>query len=295
MNENSSQTPAALLRNLLAQRQAALAPGIYDGLSAALSRSAGFEVGYMSGAAVSVANGLPDTGLITQSEMAHHAGLVARTMSRPIVADADTGFGDAGHAYRTVQLYEQAGVAGIQLEDQQFPKRCGHLEDKEVIDAEEFAGKIEAAVAARRRAETVIVARTDARASHGFAEALRRVNLYAEAGADLIFLEAPQSVDEIMSIPSRVKVPAMFNLVPRGKSPQVSHAQLLQAGYALVILPGISIASAAGAIESALRRAASGDLDTGEQASPRGLFQHVGIDNWDDIRTRYARSERVDA
>jgi 2-methylisocitrate lyase-like PEP mutase family enzyme len=278
----------AVLRRLLADRGAHLAPGIFDGLSASLTRLAGFQIGYMSGAAVSVATaGLPDIGLVTQSEMAQQVAVVVRTMRRPVVADADTGFGDASHVYRTVQLYEQAGAAGIQFEDQEFPKRCGHLEDKRLIPAAEFAAKIEAAVAACRKPETVIVARTDARAGMGFDEAVSRLHLYVEAGADVVFLEAPQTVDEIMAVPSLFRVPALFNLVPRGKSPVVHRAQLIEAGYGLVILPGLNFASAAEAMRAALARAAADDLDTRDQASPREQFRYVGLDFWDGIRVRY--------
>jgi 2-methylisocitrate lyase-like PEP mutase family enzyme len=272
------------LRELLAERSAPFAPGVYDGLSAALTRAAGFRVAYMSGAAVAASLGLPDIGLATQTEMTERAALITRSLGLPLVADADTGFGDATHVYRTVRLYEQAGVAGIQLEDQEFPKRCGHLENKRVIDAGEFAAKIEAAAEARTNPDTVIIARTDARAPHGFEEAVRRIHLYAEAGADMVFLEAPQTAEEIMAVPGAVGVPALFNLVPRGKTPAVTLEQLQDAGYGLVILPVMNIGAAATAMRSALGRAAKGDLSTDGQDSPRELFDSVGIGFWEDLR-----------
>lgn len=290
-------TDRALLRALLAERSAPFAPGVFDGLSATLTRAAGFRVGYMSGAAVAASLGLPDIGLTTQTEMAERAALITRSLGLPLVADADTGFGDATHMYRTVRLYEQAGVAGIHFEDQVFPKRCGHLENKQVMPAEEFAAKIEAAVEAKTDPGTVIIARTDARAVLGFGEAVRRVNLYAEAGADMVFLEAPQTSEEIMAVPSAVKVPALFNLVAGGKTPPVTVGQLREAGYALVILPGLNIHSAANAMRAALERAAAGDVSPQGTDSPRGLFELVGLGFWEDLRERHEApgTERVRA
>ncbi|HSZ38394.1 MAG TPA: isocitrate lyase/PEP mutase family protein [Trebonia sp.] len=288
----TATTDRARLRELLGERSAPFAPGVFDGLSASLTRAAGFRAGYMSGAAVAATLGLPDVGLATQTEMASRAALITRVLGVPLIADADTGFGDATHTHLTVRLYEQAGVAGIQLEDQEFPKRCGHLADKHVIPAADFAAKIEAAAEARSDPGTVIIARTDARAPLGFDEAVRRVNLYAEAGADMVFLEAPQTVPEIMAVPSAVKVPALFNLVPRGKTPPVTAAQLREAGYALVILPVLNIGSAASAMRAALERAGAGDVSTDGQDSPRELFDSVGLDFWEDLRARHERPAR---
>lgn len=276
------------LRELLAERSAPLAPGVFDGLSASLTRDAGFRAAYMSGAAVAATLGLPDVGLATQGEMADRVGLITRVLGIPLVADADTGFGDATHVYRTVQLYERAGAAGIQLEDQEFPKRCGHLDNKQVVPASDFAAKISAAVQARANPDTVIIARTDARAPLGFDEAVRRVNLYAEAGADMVFLEAPQTTEEIMAVPGAVTAPVLFNLVPRGKTPPVTLEQLREAGYALVILPVMNIGGAAFAMRSALARAADGDVSTAGQDSPHELFDSVGLDFWESLRERFS-------
>lgn len=278
----------ASLREMLAERSALVAPGVYDGLSASLTAGAGFRAAYMSGAAVAATLGLPDIGLATQTEMAGRVELITRVLGVPLIADADTGFGDETHVYRTVQLYERAGAAAIQLEDQVFPKRCGHLDNKEVVPARDFATMIGAAAAARSCKDTVIIARTDARASLGFEEAVRRVNLYAEAGADMVFLEAPQTEGEIMAVPGAVPVPALFNLVPRGKTPPVTLPQLQEAGYGLVILPVMNIGAAAVAMRSALERAAKGDLSTDGQASPRELFDSVGLDFWEDLRHGHA-------
>ena len=275
------------LRDLLAERSAVLAPGVYDGLSAWSTARAGFRAAYMSGAAVAAANGLPDIGLATQTEMVRQAGLLTGVLDIPLIADADTGFGDVTHAYRTVRLYENAGVAAIQLEDQEFPKRCGHLDEKRVVDAEEFAAKIEAAAEARRDPDLVIIARTDCRATHGFDEAVRRVNRYAEAGADLVFLEAPQTVEEVRRVPSEVGAPALFNVVPGGKTPPVDLDVLREAGYALAILPGLNVGSAARAMSDALARAAAGDIGTDGQQSVRPMFESLGLGFWEDLRRRY--------
>ncbi|WP_327673881.1 MULTISPECIES: isocitrate lyase/PEP mutase family protein [unclassified Streptomyces] len=277
------------LREILRERSAVLAPGVYDGLSASLTAGAGFRAAYMSGAAVAAANGLPDIGLATQTEMVRQAGLLAGVLDIPLIADADTGFGDITHTYRTVQLYESAGVAAIQLEDQEFPKRCGHLDAKRVVDAGEFAAKIEAAVEARRDPGTVLIARTDCRATHGFDEAVRRVNRYVEAGADMVFVEAPQTVEEVRRVPSEVAAPALFNLVPGGKTPDAGLDVLREAGYALVIMPLLNVGSAAAAMRDALARAASGDLDTAGQLPVRGLFESVGLGFWEDLRGRYEK------
>jgi len=288
---SASASASSELRELVRERSAPFAPGVYDGLSASLTRAAGFRAAYMSGAAVAATLGLPDIGLVTQAEMAARVALITRVLGVPLVADADTGFGDATHTYLTVRLYEQAGAAGIQLEDQVFPKRCGHLENKQVVPAQEFAAKIEAAVEARGDRDTVIIARTDARAPLGFEEAVRRVNLYAEAGADMVFVEAPQTVAEVMAVPSAVKAPALFNLVPGGKTPPVSATQLREAGYGLVILPVMNIGSAAHAMRAALERAATGDagtdVNTDGQDSPRELFESVGLGFWEDLRARH--------
>ncbi|PKW00006.1 2-methylisocitrate lyase-like PEP mutase family enzyme [Amycolatopsis echigonensis] len=284
----------ARLRELLEERSAVVAPGVFDGLSAALTASAGFRAAYLSGAAVAAAAGLPDVGLATQTEFVHQLALVTGLLDVPVVADADTGFGDVTHTYRTVRLYERAGAAAIQLEDQEFPKRCGHLDGKQVVPAEEFARTIEVAAEARQDPDTVLIGRTDACAALGFDEAVRRANLYAEAGADLVFLEAPRTLDEVRQVPARVKAPALFNLVPRGKTPAVELAELAELGYALVIMPGLCVGSAASAMRSALERAARGDVGTDGQDSPRGMFDALGLPFWEDLRERYAK-EPADA
>ncbi|MEU6409023.1 isocitrate lyase/PEP mutase family protein [Microbispora sp. NPDC046933] len=282
-------TSAARLRQLLAEPGLLIAPGVYDGLSAALVREAGFDAAYLSGAAVAAsAVGHPDIGLTTLTEMAGQAVVVTRQLGGlPLIADADTGFGDVINVVRTVREYERAGVAAIQLEDQVFPKRCGHLDDKQVVGRAEFAEKISAAVEART-GDLVIIARTDALAVHGLDEAMARAQAYVEAGADIIFVEAPQTVAQVAAIPRGVGVPVIFNLVPGGKTPAVTAEQLREWGYRIVIAPAACLAAADRAIRASLARLGSGDLGTGDQPSPRTLFDSLGLPFWQSLGTTHA-------
>ena len=276
----------ARLREMVSEGSGLVAPGVYDGLSAALTAEAGFRAAYLTGAGVAASLGIPDIGLTTLTEMVRQVEVVAGAIDAPVIADADTGFGDLTHTYRTVQAYERAGAAAIQLEDQQFPKKCGHLEDKRVVDAGEFALKIQAAAEARRDPDTVLIARTDARAGLGFAEAVRRVNLYADAGADMVFLEAPQTIDEVRRLPSLVSAPAVFNLVSGGNTPAAEVTELADLGYALVIVPGLNLLHAITAMRTALRRATHGDT-VNAPGSPREVFDALGLAFWEDLDRRY--------
>jgi 2-methylisocitrate lyase-like PEP mutase family enzyme len=215
-----------------------VAPGAYDALTARLVERAGFDAVYLSGAGVSYTHlARPDIGLVTLDEMLRRAEAVCAAVDVPVLADADTGFGNAINVQRAVRAFERAGVAGVQLEDQTFPKRCGHLDGKEVVPAEEMAGKIRAAVAARRDDDFVIVARTDAIATHGLQEAVRRLGLYAAAGADLLFADGPTTHEELASIPPALSRPAMANIVEGGRTPAVRAHELERLGYRLVIFP----------------------------------------------------------
>jgi 2-methylisocitrate lyase-like PEP mutase family enzyme len=229
---------AAQLRELLARGRIVVAPGAYDALTARLVERAGFEAVYLSGAGVSYTHlARPDIGLVTLDEMLRRAEAITAAVNIPVLADGDTGFGNAINVQRTVRAYERAGLAGIQLEDQTFPKRCGHLNGKEVIDADEMAGKVRAAVDARGDTDFVVVARTDAIATHGMEEALRRLRLYAEAGADVLFADGPTTLEHLAAIPSSLPRPAMANMVEGGKTPLVPAAELERHGYRLVIFP----------------------------------------------------------
>jgi 2-methylisocitrate lyase-like PEP mutase family enzyme len=218
-----------------------LAPGVYDGLTAALAADAGFEALYLSGAAVAYTRlGRPDIGLTTMSEMADTLALIRDRVDLPIVIDADTGFGNALNAQRTMRVYERAGANALQVEDQSYPKRCGHLADKALIPTAEMAGKIRAMADARASDETLIIARTDAIAVEGFAAAMDRASAYVEAGADALFVEAPRSRDELETIAAAFagRVPLMANMVEGGQTPITSADDLQSLGYSLVIFPG---------------------------------------------------------
>jgi 2-methylisocitrate lyase-like PEP mutase family enzyme len=244
----------------------------------------------MTGSGVSVGVlGHPDIGLTTMTEMRDQAALLCRQLHIPLIADADTGFGDVTNVFRTVAEFQRAGVAAVQLEDQVSPKRCGHLDGKSVTDAGEFIDKIQAAAEARGNSDLVLIARTDARATDGFAEAIRRARAYAAAGADVIFVEAPQTVDEIRAIPKEVEAPVLFNYVTGGKTPKVPLDDLQAFGYRLVIVPGICIGAAAPAIEDALSALRGGSLQAGRQSSPTARFNAVGLEFWTDLRERYTR------
>ncbi len=228
------------LRTRLGQKDILIAPGVYDGLTAALATDAGFEALYLSGAAVAYTRlGRPDIGLSTATEMAETMALIADRTDLPVIMDADTGFGNALNARRTMVSYERAGAAALQVEDQTYPKRCGHLSDKSLISQDEMTGKI-AAMADARRQDTLIIARTDAIAVEGFSAAMDRANAYIEAGADILFIEAPRDRDELARIPEtfRGRVPLLANMVEGGATPISSANDLEKMGFDIVIFPG---------------------------------------------------------
>ena len=228
------------LRQRLSREDIVIAPGVYDGLTATLATDAGFEALYLSGAAVAYTRlGRPDIGLTTASEMADTMALIADRTELPVIMDADTGFGNALNARRTLQSYERAGAAALQVEDQSYPKRCGHLSDKSLIPAQEMAGKI-AAMADARCSDTLIVARTDAIAVEGFDAAIDRAGRYIEAGADVLFIEAPRNSDELGQIAQTFKgrVPLLANMVEGGATPISSATDLQEMGFDIVIFPG---------------------------------------------------------
>jgi 2-methylisocitrate lyase-like PEP mutase family enzyme len=217
------------------------APGVYDALTASLAAAAGFAALYVSGAGIAYTRlGRPDIGLVSMSEVAETIALIRDRVGAKLIVDADTGFGNALNVQRTVRMFERAGANAIQLEDQGFPKRCGHLRDKTVIPTREMLGKIRAAVDARASEETLIVARTDAEAVEGLAAALDRAAAYAEAGADILFVEAPQSVAQLGEVARRLARvrPLLVNMVDGGDTPPVAHGDLRDMGFRIVIFPG---------------------------------------------------------
>ncbi len=232
---------ATTLRRRLAAREILLAPGVYDGLTATLAEQAGFEALYLSGAAVAYTRlGRPDIGLTTMTEMTDTLALIRDRVALPIIIDADTGFGNALNAERTMRAYERAGANALQVEDQSYPKRCGHLADKSLIPAAEMAGKIRAMAEARASDETLIIARTDAIAVEGFEAALDRAGAYLEAGADALFIEAPRSRDQLEEIARHFasRTALMANMVEGGLTPVTSAGDLQALGFSLVIFPG---------------------------------------------------------
>jgi carboxyvinyl-carboxyphosphonate phosphorylmutase len=280
------KTKAAQLRELLSKPDIVQAPGAYDGLTATLIEQAGFPAVYMTGAGTSAAKGFPDFGLLTLTEMVENAAVIARTVKVPVISDADTGYGNELNVTRTVREFEARGVAAIHIEDQVAPKRCGHLDGKEVVSREEFEIKIRAAVAARRDPDFVIIARTDARAVIDLDEAIARANLAIAAGADMAFVEAVQDLEEMAAAPARVKGPCLLNVVPGGKTPLVDMSTAQAMGYRLAIFPGLSLRTAIGAIDAALERLKVNQMADAPKPGHTVLsgFQRFGADEWDAIR-----------
>jgi 2-methylisocitrate lyase-like PEP mutase family enzyme len=266
-----------------------VAPGAYDSLTAKLVEQAGFPAVYMTGAGTSVSHGLPDYGLLTMTEMVANAGRMAGSIGVPLVSDADTGYGNELSVFRTVQSFERAGVQAIHIEDQVFPKRCGHLDGKELISREDYAAKIRAAAAARRTSDFLIIARTDARGVAGYDEAIARCNLALEAGADMAFFEAPQSIEEVTAVPKAVKGPCLFNNVLSGKTPSIPHAEIERMGYRLAIVPGMLMSSIIGLCDKLLAELKSTGLvaATYSGGGPGVTFARVGAAEWDARRTAF--------
>jgi 2-methylisocitrate lyase-like PEP mutase family enzyme len=288
---------AKRLRGLLAGNDFLVAPGAYDGLTARLVEQHGFPLVYMTGAGTSAACGYPDYGLVTMTEMVDNAARMAASIGIPLIADADTGYGNELNVTRTVRAYESRGVAGIHLEDQVAPKRCGHLLGKEVVPREVYLNHVRAAVAARRDPDFVLIARTDARAVLGLDEAIARANAALALGADLAFVEAPQSLEEVAEIPRRVQGPCLLNVVPGGRTPMLDMARAAAMGYRLAIHPAILMYAVVAAADQALDHLAC------HQAAPpppagldvAGLFARCGAREWDALRERFAATPDGDA
>ncbi|HVB61567.1 MAG TPA: isocitrate lyase/PEP mutase family protein [Ktedonobacteraceae bacterium] len=281
------------LRSLLAGPDLVVAPGAYDGLSARLIMQAGFPVVYMTGfgTAASVL-GQPDVGLLTMSEMVSRAAaLAAVTGAVPLIADADTGYGNPINVRRTIREYERAGVAALHIEDQVWPKKCGHMEGKQVIPMDEMAQKVRAAVEARQDPDFVIIARTDANAVNGLEDALRRGKAYQEAGADVIFIEAPRSVEELQTIKLALPaIPLLFNWADTAKTPPLPLAQIHDLGYKLVIFPVSLLFAATHSMLQLLEVFKQGQIPT-EYADRMVNFaqftQQIGLPDIQTLERRY--------
>lgn len=265
------------LRRLMEQIPLVKAPGAYDALTAKIVQAQGFPAVYMTGYGTSASNfGFPDLGFLTMTEMVENASRMADAVDIPLIADADTGYGNPMNVVRAVREYEKAGVSAIHLEDQQWPKRCGHMAGKKVIPPLDMAAKIRAAVDARRNPDFIIIARTDALAVEGMDHAIERAELYAEAGADILFVEAPETREQMEEIPRRLAMkPLLINLAPR--TPNLSDAELKEMGYALAIYPGICLAAALTACNEELQRL----KETGKQRDfTEWLQSFIELNNW---------------
>jgi carboxyvinyl-carboxyphosphonate phosphorylmutase len=283
----------ARLRALLESGETIVAPGAFDPLAARLVEEAGFPAVYMTGFGTSAALlGRPDVGLLTMTEMAGNAGRIAGCVDIPVIADADTGYGNALNVIRTVGTYEAAGAAGIHIEDQVAPKKCGHMEGKLVIPPEEMAAKVRAAVEARSQPEFVIIARTDARAVEGLDRALARARMYRDAGADVLFIEALVSEAEVeqaaLAFPD---VPLLFNWAEGGKTPPVSLARLTELGYRIVIFPIGTLLAATAAMRVVLAEIARAGTPAAALAGLPSLAEFVdfiGLPQVREAEQRYA-------
>lgn len=279
------------LRQLLSQTKIIVAPGAIDCITSRAIERAGFDALYMTGAGTSMSLGYPDYGLITMTEMVENAARITKSVSIPLISDADTGYGNELNVYRTVQEFERAGVAGIHIEDQVFPKRCGHLDSKEVVSREDFIAKIRAAVAAKTSKDFVIIARTDSRAVLSFDEAVDRGRMALANGADLVFFEAPQSIDEVAKIPNLINGPCLLNVVMGGKTPEVSVQDAEAMGYRIAIFPGLLLGSILQACDEQLMiLRKEGIAKPKVQGSPANTFARFDSEIWDQRRTAYRGS-----
>jgi 2-methylisocitrate lyase-like PEP mutase family enzyme len=286
-----TESPGRRLRQALAANSPLLLPGLHDALSARLVERAGFEVGYLSGSATAMTLlGLPDIGLLSGSEIIEQARRITAACGLALVCDGDTGFGNAVNVAYTVRAMEAAGVAAIQLEDQTFPKRCGHFAGKSVVVVEEMLQKLHAAVEARSDDDFVIIARTDARAVHGLEEAIERGRRYADAGADVIFVEAPQTVDELRAVATQIAAPTLVNVVEGGRTPQLSLAEYAELGFSVVLYPTAAVRTvtyALGALYDHLH-----DVGTTE-GSPVGMVSFDSRNEINDLERYEAIADRA--
>ncbi len=285
-------------RQLLAEPGIITAPGAYDCLTAAIIERTGFPAVYMTGAGTSVARiGYPDLALATATEMLANAASIAATVDVPVIADADTGYGGTMNVRRTIREYERTGVAAVHIEDQQFPKRCGHLEDKRVVSIDEMVQKIHAAVDARTDDDFTIIVRTDALAVTGWADTLRRCDAFTEAGADALFVEALNSAEEAAEIVARTSVPLLYNFVETGKSPLLNVAELERLGFKMVIFPGsafMSVAYRVGQVMAELKATGTTEHLVGQMTPLTEAFELMGLSEMLERDAGYAVANDTD-
>jgi 2-methylisocitrate lyase-like PEP mutase family enzyme len=286
-----------VLKQLFKRDRLLVAPGCFDGLSARLVEEAGFEAAYLSGGAVARSMGIPDIGLVTMSEVIERAAQVVSAVKIPVIADADTGYGNAVNLVRSVKEFERTGVAAIHIEDQITPKRCGHLDGKEVIPLREMEKKLEAALASRSDPDFCIIARTDARGVHGLEDAIRRGRAFAELGVDAVFIEAPQSEAELEEIPRALpNVPLLVNVFKGGKTPMLPVDRLQQLGYRIAIYPSETQRAAIHAMRQALgllKRDGTTEKMDDALTTFKERDKVVGLDEWQQLEKQYlALNER---
>lgn len=276
-------------RKLIEGEGMTIAPGAFDGIGATLINQAGFPAVYMTGAGTSATLGYPDFGLLTMTEMVSNASRMNACIDVPLIADADTGYGNELNVVRMTQEFERAGIAAVHMEDQEFPKKCGHLDDKKVIPLDDYLAKVRAFVDARTDPDFLLIARTDSRAVIGFEEAVHRSNAALDAGADIVFLEAPQTLEEVEAVPKLVKGPCLLNVVHRGKTPPLNLKVAESYGYKLAILPTLLVRSFIGLCDQLLDEL----KETNEMPvpignmSPHDAFRRFGSDEWDALRDKY--------
>jgi 2-methylisocitrate lyase-like PEP mutase family enzyme len=288
---NSPMSNSTRLKELLARRAAVTVPGAANALFARVIEDLGFEAVYVTGAGVAnMLLGVPDVGLTTMTEVSETAAAIADAVSVPIIVDADTGFGNAVNVVRTVRALERAGAAGIQIEDQVFPKKCGHFAGKDVITQDEMVQKIKAAVDARRDSSLQIIARTDARAVEGLERAIERAQAYVAAGADATFVEAPTTLEELSRIPKALGVPQVANIVFGGKTPDPGRDKLAELGFSIVLYANAALQAALKAsydVLSVLKAEGSLQSVADRLASFEERQRAVAKDDWDAREARY--------
>lgn len=281
------------MRKLIDAKQTIVAPGAYDALTARIIEQAGFPAVYMTGFGTTASLiGRPDVGLLTMSEMVDNARRIAQAIQVPLIADADTGYGNPLNVIRTVREYERAGVSAIHIEDQVTPKKCGHMENKQVIAASEMVEKIRAAIEARNSPDFLIIARTDARAMEGLDSALKRARAYREAGADVLFVEAPQSENEVELVARELSdVPLLFNFAEGGKTPPISLDRLRELGYRIVIFPISALLAATTAVQKLMAEIKAHGTPAAmlpELISFAGFNQMIGLPEIQQLERRFA-------
>jgi len=280
------------LREILRKREAVLLPGASNALTARIIEDLGFKAIYVTGAGITnTFLGVPDIGLISMTELANHVSAIRDVVALPLIVDADTGFGNPLNVTRTIRVLERSGANAIQLEDQEFPKRCGHFSGKSVIASTDMVQKIRAATDARIDPNLVIVARTDALATYGFEDAIERAAAYIEAGADMTFVEAPRTREQIVEIPRRVKAPQFINIVAGGVTPMIALDELKSMGYSMVLYANAALQASVAAMQKVLKHLkAHGSLDevSAELASFEERQRLVGKQHYDALEKKYS-------